>query len=132
MAKLTEPIVRMIRHPDTRKVMATVTPGGRPHVIVCGSLTTTEDDMIVVGDVYMHRTAENLAGCPAVEFMVWNGRDAYSIVAEARERLTSGPEFDKMTNDLGRMNMDVTAVWLFEPLEVWDESASRTAGTRVI
>ena len=38
MVQLTEPIVRMIKHPDTNKVLATASPDGRPHVIVCGSL----------------------------------------------------------------------------------------------
>ena len=30
MVVLTEPVVRLIRHPDTSKVLATVSPAGEP------------------------------------------------------------------------------------------------------
>ena len=92
MVALTEPVIRLIRHPHTSKVLATVSPGGEPHMIVCGSLSIIEPDTIVVGEVYMHRTAATLE----------------------------------------RLNMTVIAVWTFEALEVWDESASDSAGDRVI
>ena len=122
----------MVRHPDTKKVMATVSSDGEPHMIVCGSLMVTEPDTIVVGEVFMHRTASYLAGNPETEFMVWQGRDAYSIKAVAKERLESGPVFDKMAQQLERMNMALSAVWTFEALEVWDESATGNAGTKVV
>ncbi len=132
MVQLPEPVVRMVRHPDTKKVMATVSPDGKPHMIVCGSLMVTEPDTIVVGEVFMHRAGEYLSGNPATEFMVWQGRDAYSIKAVAKERLESGPVFDRMAQQLEKMNMALSAVWIFEALEVWDESATDKAGTKVV
>ena len=119
MVQLTEPIVRMIKHPDTNKVLATASPDGRPHMIVCGSLDVSESGKIVVGEAYMYRTVKNL-------------NSAYSIKARAVSRETSGPEFDRMSRFLDRMNMATVAVWEFEALEVWDESASSTSGNRVI
>lgn len=132
MVEMTEPVIRMIKHPDTYKVMATASADGRPHMIVCGSLMVTEPDTIVVGEVYMHRACENLMRDPRVEFMVWKGKDAYSIKAVATGREVSGPVFDRMSEMLDRMNMACVAVWTFEAQEVWDESASDTAGERVI
>lgn len=132
MVEMPEPVIRMIKHPDTKKVMATVSPDGMPHMIVCGSLMVTEPDTIVVGEVYMYRAAENLKANPDVEFMVWSGKDAYSIKAVAKSRDESGPVFDKMSQLLQKMNMDLVAVWSFEAKEVWDESASHTSGDRVI
>ena len=35
MVQMPEPVIRMIKHPDTKKVMATVSPEGEPHMIVC-------------------------------------------------------------------------------------------------
>lgn len=130
--QLTEPVVRMIKHPDTCKVVATVSPEGDPHMIVCGSLDVTDRGTIVVGEVYMHRASEYLQRDPRAEFMIWRGKAAFSVKARAVSRSTSGPEYDKMCATLDRMNMTVVAVWEFEPLEVWDESASDTSGTRVI
>lgn len=132
MVEMPEPVIRMIKHPDTKKVMATVSPDGEPHMIVCGSLMVTEPDTIIVGEVFMYRTVENLRNNPNVEFMVWQGRDAYSIKAVAKSRLDTGPVFDKMSQMLEKMNMTAVAVWVFEATEVWDESVSKNAGTKVI
>ena len=132
MVQMPEPVIRMIKHPDTKKVMATVSPDGKPHMIVCGSLVVTEPDTIVVGEVFMYRAGEYLAKNPNVEFMVWQGRDAYSIKAVAKSRIDTGPIFEKMSQQLDKMNMTLVAVWVFEAQEVWDESASKNAGSKVI
>lgn len=132
MVDMTEPVIRMIKHPDTNKVMATVSPDGKPHVIVCGSLMVTEPDTIIVGEVFMHRTSEFLQKNPDVEFMVWKGKSAYSIKAVAKARFDTGPIYEKMSSLLEKMGMTCVAVWVFEATEVWDESASDTSGDRVI
>lgn len=132
MVVLTDPVVRMIKHPDTSKVLATVAPSGEPHMIVCGSLDIAEPDTIVVGEVFMYRASEYIRNDPRVEFLVWRGKSAYSIKAIAKGRYVEGPLFDRMSAALDRFNMTVAAVWAFEALEVWDESASETAGDRVI
>lgn len=132
MVSLTEPVARMVVHPDTAKVLATVSPEGEPHMIVCGSLTLDGDDTIVLGEVFMYRAAENLRRCPKAEFLVWKGKSAFSIKATARERLTSGPLFDRMSASLSHFNMETVAVWTFGIDEVWDESASDSAGERLI
>ena len=132
MVDMPEPVIRMIKHPDTRKVMATVSPDGEPHMIVCGSLMVTDPDTIIVGEVFMYRACENLKNNPNVEFMVWQGREAYSIKAVAKSRVDTGPIFDKMAQQLDKMNMTLAAVWVFEAQEVWDESASKNAGSKVI
>ena len=132
MVDMPEPVIRMIKHPDTRKVMATVSPDGEPHMIVCGSLIVTEPDTIIVGEVFMYRACENLKNNPNVEFMVWQGREAYSIKAVAKSRVDTGPIFHKMAQQLDKMNMTLVAIWVFEAKEVWDESASKNAGSKVI
>ncbi len=132
MVEMTEPVIRMIKHPDTNKVMATVSPDGMPHSIVCGSLMVTEPDTIIVGEVFMHRASEYLQKNPNVEFLVWRGKSAYSIKAKAKARLDTGAVFDKMSSLLEKMGMTCVAVWIFEATEVWDESASSTSGDRVI
>ena len=56
----------MIKHPDTHKVLTTVTPDGKPHAIVCASLSMLGDDTILVADVFMHRTSDNLNNNPKI------------------------------------------------------------------
>ena len=132
MVSMPANIIRMIKHPDTGKVMATVSPAGEPHMIVCGSLTVSGDDTIVVGEAYMFRTAENLAANPVTEFIVWRGKEAYSFKTHVKCRLESGPEFDKMHHELEKMRMETVAVWLFEVDEIWDEGITDTTGKRLV
>ena len=131
MIEIPEPIAKMIKQPDTHKVLTTVSPSGEPHAIVCASLDV-DDNKIVVGEVFMLRTVENINNNPNVEFLVWFGKNAYSIKAKACGRYTEGPHFEKMAAALDKFNMVAIAVWEFEPLEIWDESASRSAGQKVV
>ena len=132
MASMPEPVVRMLKHPDTNKVMATIGEDGRPHVIVCGSLCVVDDDTIVVGDALMSRTRENLDRNPEVEFLVWLRKDAYSIKARFTGRQDSGPVYDDMVKNLDKINLWPSSICLFSVEEIWDESASPTAGDRVV
>ena len=132
MVEMPQQVVNMINHPNTNKVLATISPDGYPHTIVAGSLMCTDSETIIVGEAFMYRTVQNLERDAHAEFIVWQGRNAYSIKAVAQERKTSGPEFDRMSELLGKMNMSVAAIWVFKAKEVWDESASKNAGDRVI
>ena len=102
------------------------------HAIVCGSLRVVDNDTIVVGDALMRRTRENIDRCPNVEFLVWHRKDAYSIKAKFRVRLDTGPLYDSMVKDLEKINLWPSSVCIFDTTEVWDESASHTAGDRVV
>ena len=132
MVAMPQQVIDMINHPNTNKVMASVSPEGLPHTIVCGSLMSTDPETIIVGEAFMYRTVQYLEKNPNVEFIVWQGRNAYSVKAVAVERKAEGPEYDRMSTLLGKKNMGVTAVWVFKATEVWDESASKNAGDRVI
>lgn len=101
-------------------------------MIVCASLWVKGDDTIVLGEVFMQRTAMYLQKNRNAEFLVWMGRNAYSIKAVLTDRKTEGVEYDKMSAYLDKFNFTTIAVWEFKVLEVWDESASKTGGTQVI
>jgi hypothetical protein len=131
MITIPEPVAKMIKHPDTHKVLTTVTPDGKPHAIVCASLSMLGDDTILVAEVFMHRTCGNLKNNPNVEILVWQGRNGYSLKAVTTGRIIEGPAFDKMTAIMEKYNLTPTAVWEFKVLEIWDESATNFAGSQV-
>ena len=131
MITIPEPVAKMIKHPDTHKVLTTVTPDGKPHAIVCASLSMLGDDTILVAEVFMHRTCDNLKNNPNVEILVWQGRNGYSLKAVTTGRIIEGPAFDKMTAIMEKYNLTPTAVWEFKVLEIWDESATNSAGSQV-
>lgn len=132
MERLPENVVRMLRHPGTNKVLSVVSPEGFPHSIVLGAVVVGDDDRIYVGEAYMYRTSQYLEACPKAEFLAWKGKDGYSVRVVAEGRVTEGPEFDRLSDVLGRMNMTVNALWVFRPTKAWDESASDTSGDRVV
>ena len=123
MVDMPEPVMRMVVHPDTNKVLSTVNLKGEPHLIVCGSLMATAPNMIAAAEAYMYRTAENL---------VWKGREAYSLKVKALERVEEGPVFERMEKSLEKMHLTVDAVWIFEVLEIWDEGIGNMTGARVV
>ena len=114
MVDMPEPVMRMVVHPDTNKVLSTVNLKGEPHLIVCGSLMATAPNMIAAAEAYMYRTAENLVHNPVAEILVWKGREAYSLKVKALERVEEGPVFDasdrrcrmdlRSPRDMGRGN----------------------------
>lgn len=131
MDRLPENVVRMLRHPGTSKVLSVVSPDGFPHSIVLGAVVVGDDDRIYVGEAYMYRASSYLEACPKAEILAWKGKEGYSVRVTAEGRVTEGPEFDRLSDVLGRMNMTVSALWVFRPVEAWDESASHTSGDRV-
>jgi hypothetical protein len=131
MITIPEPVARMIKHPDTHKVLTTVTPDGKPHAIVCASLSMLGEDTILVAEVFMHRTCDNLKNNPNVEILVWQGKNGYSLKAVTTGRVVEGPSFEKMVGVMERFNLTPVAVWEFKVLEIWDESATDSSGTQV-
>lgn len=132
MVKMIPMVVDMLRRPETNKVMSTTSPEGDPHAIVCGSLLVTDNDTIIVGEVYMYATCRNLEHNPKAEFLVWSGKDAFSIQAVVKDRVESGPLLEKMNHNLEKMKMKAVAVWEFNVLSVHDEGISETAGTQIV
>jgi len=132
MVKMIPAIMDMLKRPDTNKVLITVSSEGDPHGIVCGSLLVVDEETIIAGEVYMYRTRDNLENNAKAEFLVWSGKNAYSIQAKATSRVESGPFFDKISINLEKMKMRADAVWEFKVTAVYDEGVSNMAGTRII
>ena len=79
---IPEPVLRILRHPDSNKVLSVVSPDGFPHSIVLGALMADDEDRIYVGEAFMYRTAKYLEESPNAEFLVWKGKDGYSYITQ--------------------------------------------------
>ena len=132
MVKMIPAVMDMLKRPDTNKVLVTISPEGDPHGIVCGSLLVVDEETIIAGEVYMYRTRDNLEHNSKAEFLVWSGKNAYSIQAKATSCTESGHLLDKININLEKMKMKADAVWEFKVIAVYDESVSGMAGTRII
>ncbi len=128
---IPEPLLRLLRIPDSSKVLSVVSPEGFPHSIVLGTIVV-DDGFLYAGEAFMHHTVAYLEQCPHAEFLVWKGRVGYSIRAVAEARITEGPVFEKVRSELSRMGMEAVAAWRFRPVEAVDESATPSSGEKVL
>lgn len=128
---IPEPVLRLLRIPDSSKVLSVVSPEGFPHSIVLGAVVVGEDGCLYVGEVFMYHTAPYLEADPKAEFLVWKGRVGYSMRVVAEGRVTSGPAFERIRTELSRMGMEAVAAWRFRPVLMQDESATPSSGNRV-
>lgn len=125
------PVLRLLRHPDSSKILSTVGDDGYPHSIVVGAFLVDEQGLIYVGEAFMYRSSEYLEKNPKAEVLVWMGKDGYSIRVEAVDHITEGPKIDEINVMLDRKGMTAVALWVFKPIQTWDESASYTSGNKL-
>ena len=136
MAKLPDNVMELLNHPKSTKVVATKTPQGDVHAIIVGSLSAPDPETIIFGTLIMHKTSLNLREmCRKGELasvLVENGMISFEVRAKVREQRVEGKELDRMNDLLLPMGLKMTSVWLLEPVEVYDQSASYQAGTRMV
>ena len=76
--------------------LATATKGGDPHVIPVGFGKILSDDELLLVDVFMRKTLENIEANPKVAVSIWDfeGIKGYEFKGTARIE-TSGSAFDE-------------------------------------
>ncbi len=116
---------------ETTKLLVTASSDGQPHAIVCGSIFATPDGKAGVGEVLMKRAAKNLKDTGKAALTVSAGPKAFELVLANPARADSGPIFEDMKAKLASMNLPCFAVWTFDVVQVWDESAGPNAGKQI-
>ncbi len=132
MANIPQDIINKINEPSTIKSLITVSEDGQPHAIVCGSFKVVSPETIIVGQILMKRSAENMKTNSKVAISAVAGKESYCINAVAKEQLTSGPVFDGMNEALKAIGMQAGAVWVFDVKDVYNQSASPDAGSKIV
>lgn len=135
MVKMPNEVVEAINK-DIAKIIATVDQDGVPHAIHVGSFSAPSNEMLIAANVLMKRTAKSLDamkkdGKPA-SLLVLDGPKSYEVRCTVGDYITSGPMFDAMFDKFKGMGLTVQGVWTFTPVEVWNESASLEAGTKMV
>jgi len=136
MVKIPDEVVEAINNEKSQKIIATVSPDGAPHAIQAGSIRAPSNEMMIVGAILMKRTGKNLEAMKkdgkTASFLVLNGPKSYEIRCTVGDFISSGPMFDGMSEKIKQMGMTLRGVWTFTPVEVWNESASMEAGTKMV
>lgn len=128
--ELSQKVENAFADKDTVKAIATVDKNGNPHVVFKGSLHLTENGLLELYEILeSSQTNSNLVGS------IWFGRTvainlltptakSYQIKAKPIKCITSGHYFEEAyikLRESGR-DIDLGAIWQFEPLEEKEES----------
>ncbi len=136
MVKIPDEVFNAINNEKNPKILATVDANGDPHAIQAGSIRAPSNEMMIVGAILMKRTGKNLEAMKkdgkTASFLVLDGPKSYEVRCTVGDFVTSGPMFDAMSEKLKQMGMTLKGVWTFMPVEVWNQSASMEAGTKMV
>lgn len=128
--KLSENVIRLLRDPETVKVLATVDPSGEPHVVFKDSISVDE-----VGRLFLLELLESSRTNRNLVHSLWFNRkvsvslrakqgESYEIKGVTRQCVITGPVFEKYYRLVreGLGDIDLAAVWFLTPEEVRDET----------
>lgn len=136
MVAIPENVLSLLNSPESVKVLATRTPDGGVHAIQVGSLMAPNASTIVFGAVLMQHSGKNLEGMrldgSEAAVLVCNKMQSFQVRAKVKDFVTSGPLFEKMNDELAKLKLGARGVWVLEPTEVWNQSASPEAGKQLV
>lgn len=135
MVKIPDEVVQAINNEKNPKILATVGADGAPHAIQAGSIRAPSNEMMIVGAILMKKTGKNLESMKTenkiASFLVLDGMKSYEVRCRVGDFITSGPLFDTMSEKMKQVGLTVQGVWTFSPVEVFNQSASYEAGTKM-
>ncbi len=136
MVAIPENVMSLFNKPESIRVLATKSPNNEIHTVQLGSLRAPNPNMVICAAVIFKRSGENLESMkkrdeePTV--FVTDGRQSYEIRVKIKEFQTSGPMVDQMNEALKKaVGMTSRGVWVFEPVEVHNESPGPDAGKKL-
>ena len=123
MAKITQDMKNIVAKSDPF-IVATTGKDGRPNGVPVGLVKVISDDEILVGDVMMNKTRQNIAENPVVSVTAWDLGVHYGYQFKGRARVeTSGRFFDMAVELLksrpGDLNLKVKAAIVIKLEEVY-------------
>jgi len=135
MVKIPDEVMSAINDEKNPKILATVCEDGAPHAIQAGSIRAPSSEMMIVGAILMKKTGKNLEAMKrsgtAAAFLVLDDRNSYEVRCQVGDHVTDGPVFDTMAEKIKQIGLTLRGVWTFTPIEVFNQSASYEAGTKM-
>ena len=133
MAKITEEM-REVAGKAKGFALATVTKEGEPHVIPVGFSKVLSDDELLLVDIFMGKTIENIKANPRVSVSVWDydNLKGYEFKGNARIE-TSGKVFDESAKMVKSVfpQFDAKAVVIVKVDSIYVRSPGPEAGRQV-
>lgn len=129
--KMPHEVTALFNDKEAVKVLTTVSPEGIPHTIVVGSAMAPDESTICAAEILMKTSSANLKSNAPVSVLAAKGAVSYQVVARVQERQTEGALFDKINAEMEKKGLSCRGVWLFAPVEAFDQSAGPHAGKKI-
>lgn len=129
--KNLEKVSQLFQDAESVKVISSVSKTGQVHSIAAGSIMAIDDNTMAVAEIFMNVTSSNLKDNQKVALLGVKGMESYLVNATVEKRHTDGQLFDTIVEKFAAMNIPVKALWTFTIDEIYDQSASPNAGTRL-
>ena len=111
--------------------MATVTPDGRPNVVAMARKYWFKNDLLVIGDMFMKATKQNVEDNEKVSLCTWDDAtgESYKLIGIGHYK-TSGEELDLANQELqkDKPGKKFKGVVIFETKEVYEAARGKAAG----
>lgn len=127
--ELEKEVKDLLNHPDSKKVLATIDREGNPHVTVKNSIRVNDAGYIEYLEVIeSSQTNKNMVNSiwfhKQIAINVLNEKLSYQIKGIPYRAIVAGQEFEEKYNQVrGKYgDVDLSTVWLIEPIEVIDET----------
>ena len=137
---LPDDVMGLLNDHDAVKTLATVADNGTTSLVAVKAVRAPEPNVIVLAlaaakqldsELLRHMDTGSLVSILCVsargELQI-----AYQIICSVREFQTAGPLYEKFLDELRARYVDLDGVWVLEPVDVVDRSASLGAGTRAM
>jgi len=129
--KIPEKVMEVLSDESSVKILSSVSNDGKLHSVAAGSLMAMGEDRLFVAEIFMNTTSKNIQANKNVAILIVKGTESYLINATALERFTEGEYFETMIKPMSEKGIPVKAVWTFEANEIFDQSATPNAGTKL-
>jgi predicted pyridoxine 5'-phosphate oxidase superfamily flavin-nucleotide-binding protein len=87
--------------------LSTVMLDGNPNVIGVACVKVVSDDQVLISDIYMHQTIEDISHHPRVALVVWNKESGGHKLIGVAQHFNSGEWLDKVKSIPENKNMPV-------------------------
>lgn len=131
MVSIPKNVLDKISEQTTIKVLVTSDKSGQPHAIVAGTIAALSPEKMMVGEVLMHRSADNLKVNPKASFLISSGMEAWAIDVENATRVAEGPVLDAVNEKIAPMHLHANALWTFDVAAVYEQGANPKAGKKL-
>lgn len=128
---MSQEVMALLNDKEATKVLTSVSAEGIPHTVVIGSTMAPEANVICAAEVLMQTTSKNLKENSNVSILAVKGKESYQVTAAVKEHKQEGVLFENVKAELEKAGMPCRGLWLFEPLEAFNQSAGPDAGKKI-